>query len=220
MVYFYCRNFVDVLSGPTTVDSKRVKLTASSETQSPRKSFQELPDGLQSVLPTDYSYHLQTFEELPKGNYLGAPSVCFRAKFYVKLDTETAARQWLTRFEQTSHTTYRVLKGSKPAGSIIQFKTVKHCQHFRKYFPADKVPKQGGKSLRQKKTECPSRLTLRVYSKRPTVVQKLPLSDHLCEVDLTYDHDHVHNKKRENRVSNASIPCVEYMWRVMCLKCQ
>ena len=27
-------------------------------------------------------------------------------------------------------------------------------------------------------------------SKRPTVVQKLPLSDHLCEVDLTYDHDH------------------------------
>ena len=67
---------------------------------------------------------------------------------------------------------------------------MKHCQHFRKYFPAGKIPKQEEKSLRQKKTECPSRLTLRVYSKRPTVVQKLPLSDHLCEVDLTYDHDH------------------------------
>ena len=67
---------------------------------------------------------------------------------------------------------------------------MKHCQHFRKYFPKGKIPKRGEKGLRQKKTECPSRLTLRIYSKRPTVVQKLPVSDHLCEVDLIYDHDH------------------------------
>ena len=94
---------------------------------------------------------------------------------------------------------------------------MKHCQHFRKYFPAGKIPKQGEKSLRQKKTECPSRLTLRVYSKRPTVVQKLPLSDHLCEVDLTYDHDHpidsahalsfrdVHEKKQSTNVEQPIV---------------
>lgn len=29
---------------------------------------------------------------------------------------------------------------------------MKHCQHFRKYFPAGKIPKQEEKSLRQKKT--------------------------------------------------------------------
>ena len=154
------------------------------------QSFQQLPDDLQSVLPSDYSYHLHEFEELPKGDFLGAPSACFKTRFYIKVDTESAARQWLQKFEEKSRTTYCILKGCKPAGSIIVFKTVKHCQHFRKYFPKGKVAKRGDKSLRQKKTECPSRLTLRIYSKRPTVVQKLPMSDHLCEVDLIYDHDH------------------------------
>lgn len=170
--------------------SKRAKLTVPCQTLPIAKSFQQLPDGLQSVLPCDYSYHLQNFEELPKSNFLGAPSVCFKAKFYVKLDTEAAARQWLQKFEDKSRTTYRILKGCEPAGSIIVFKTVKHCQHFRKYFPKGNVPKRGAKSLRQKKTECPGRLTLRIYSQRPTIVKKLPTNDHLCEVDLIYDHSH------------------------------
>ena len=45
-------------------------------------------------------------------------------------------------------------------------------------------------SLRQKKTDCPSRLTLRVYCNRPRNLQKLPVSDHLCEVEITYNHNH------------------------------
>ena len=134
-------------SGETS--SKRPKI--STPPQPLLQSFQELPDHLQSVLPSDYSYHVETFEELPKSTFLGAPTACFKTKFYIKLDTEVAARQWLQKFEDKSHTTYRILKGSKPAGSIIVFKTVKHCQHFRKYFPKGKVPKRGEKSIRQKK---------------------------------------------------------------------
>ena len=114
----------------------------------------------------------------------------FETKFYIKLDTEVAARQWLQKFEDKSHTIYRILKGSKPAGSIIVFKTVKHCQHFRKYFPKGKVPKRGEKASDKKKYERSSRLTLRIYSQRSTVVRKLPMSDYLCEVDLIHDHDH------------------------------
>ena len=130
---------------------------------------------------------MQSYEELSKGDFVGAPSTCFQSKFYINVQTEDAAR--LTKFEQKTHTTYRILKGSKTLGSILLFKTVKHCQHFRKYDPAGKVPKRL-ESLRQKKTECPSQLILRVYSKRPTVVKKLPVPDHLCEVDIIYDHDH------------------------------
>ena len=160
----HCRSLTDK-SGEAS--SKRAKLSIPPQTLPAvhiAKSFQELPDELQSVLPSDYSYHLQTFEELQNSSFLGAPAACFKAKFYIKLDNEAAARQWLQKFEDKSHTTYRILKGSKPAGSIIVFKTVKHCQHFRKYFPKGKVPKRRENSLRQKKTECPSRLTLRIYS--------------------------------------------------------
>ena len=53
------------------------------------QSFQELPDHLQSVLPSDYYlYHVETFEELLKSTFLGAPTACFKTKFYIKLDTE------------------------------------------------------------------------------------------------------------------------------------
>lgn len=184
-IFIHIRSLTDK-SGE--ISSKRAKISTPSQTLA--QSFQEVPGDLQSILPSDYIYHVETFEELPKSTFLGAPSAFFKTKFYIKLDTEAAARQWLQKFEDKSHTTYRILKGSKPAGSIIVFKTVKHCQHFRKYFPKGRVPKRGEKTLRQKKTECPSRLTLCIYSRRPTVVRKLPVSDYLCEVDLIYDHDH------------------------------
>ena len=42
------------------------------------QSFQELPDHLQSVLPSDYFYHVETFGELLKRTFLGAPTACFK----------------------------------------------------------------------------------------------------------------------------------------------
>lgn len=154
------------------------------------KGLLNFPPDLQSLLPSDYSYHLELYEDMPKGNFLGAPAECFRAKFYIKLETEEAACNWIADFQQKTQTTYRILKGSKTAGSLIHFKTLRHCQHYRKYFPPGQVPKKGEMSLRQKKTDCPSRLTLRVYCNRPRNLQKLPVSDHLCEVEITYNHNH------------------------------
>ena len=149
-----------------------------------------LPKDLQSIIPSQYSYFLESFELLPKRNFLGAPLQCFKATFYVNVDSEAKARQWLAEFEQVSQSTYRILGGSKTTGSIIIYKTVRHCQHYRKYFPKDKTPKRGEDSLRQKKTDCPSRLTICVYCKRPNVLKKLPSNDHFCKVQIVYDHDH------------------------------
>ena len=153
------------------------------------KGLLDFPPDLQSLLPSDYSYHLEVYEDMPKGDFLGAPAECFRAKFYIKLETEEAACNWIADFQRTTQTTYRILKGSKTTGSLVCFKTVRHCQHYRKYFPLGQVPKKGDISLRQKKTDCPSRLTLRVYCNRPRNSQKLPVSDHLCEVEITYNHN-------------------------------
>ena len=44
--------------------------------------------------------------------------------------------------------------------------------------------------MSQKKTECPSRLTLHVYCNRLRNLLKLPVSDHLCEVEITNNHYH------------------------------
>ena len=145
-IFIHIRSLTDK-SGE--ISSKRAKISTPSQMLA--QSFQEVPDDLQSILPADYMYHIETFEELPKSTFLGARAAYFKTKFYIKLDNEAAARQWLQKFEDKSHTTYRILKGSKPAGSIITFKTVKHCQHFRKYFPKGRVPRRGEKSLRQKK---------------------------------------------------------------------
>ena len=66
---------------------------------------------------------------MPKGDFLGAPADCFRAKFFIKLETEEAACNWITDFQRTTQTTYRILKGCRTTQSLIRFKTVRHCQH-------------------------------------------------------------------------------------------
>jgi len=91
------------------------------------------------LLPCDYSYVLGTYEDVPKGDFIGAPAEYFKAKFCIKLESEEAACKWI---EQKSHTTYRILKGSKTKGGLILFKIVRHCQHYGKYFPAGQLPKK------------------------------------------------------------------------------
>ena len=192
-----CSRKSSLVSSSVVPDSKCLSQSASVTSFSTpatsvagTKGLLNFPPDLQSLLPSNYSYHLELYEDMPKGDFLGAPAECFRAKFYIKLETEEAASNWIADFQQTTQTTYRILKGSKTTGSLILFKTLRHCQHYRKYFPPGQVPKKGEMSLRQKKTDCPSRLTLRVYCNRPRNLQKLPVSDHLCEVEITYNHNH------------------------------
>ena len=49
------------------------------------------PPDLQSLLPCEYSYVLGTYEDMPKGDFIGAPVEYFKAKFYIKLESEEAA---------------------------------------------------------------------------------------------------------------------------------
>ena len=70
------------------------------------KGTLNLPTDLQSLLPRNYSYHLEVYENMPKGDFLGAPAECFRAMFYTKLENEEATCNWIADFQQTTQTTY------------------------------------------------------------------------------------------------------------------
>ena len=176
------------LSQSAGVTSLSVPTTSVAGT----KGLLNFPPDLRSLLPSDYSYHFEVYEDMPKCDFLGAPTECFKAKFYIKLETEEEACNWIADFQQATQTTYQILKGSKTTGRLVSFKTVRHCQHYRKYFPSGQVPKKSEMSLRQKKTDCPSRLTLHVYCNRLRNSRKLPASDHdhLCEVEIIYNHNH------------------------------
>ena len=96
--------------------------------------------------------------------------------------------QWLRMFQDKSFCTYRVTRGTKTTGSILIYKTVRHCQHFRKY-----VSRQGiknTKSIQQKKTQCLSTLTIKVYSERSIIKKRLQFPNHPCEIHLHYHHNH------------------------------
>ena len=73
IVHLYALRSLMVKSGET---SKQAKISTPPQPLS--QSFQELPDHLQSVLPSDYFYHVETFGELLKSIFLGAPTACFK----------------------------------------------------------------------------------------------------------------------------------------------
>lgn len=72
--------------------------------------------------------------------------------------------------------------------AILIYKTVRHCQHFRKYISRQGI--KNTKSIRQKKTQCSSTITIKVYSSRATIKKRLQFPNHPCEIQLRYHHNH------------------------------
>ena len=105
---------------------------------------------------------------------------------------ECAATEWLKAFENHTKTTYRVTRGSKFKGKRILYKTERHCQHKRKESkkPSKCTDKECLK-LRDKKTNCPSHLTLKLYSTKSSAVETHP-----CELILHWDHNHTINSAK------------------------
>ena len=147
-----------------------------------------IPSVLATILPKNYSYRLSTFQELEPETFCGASTQTYTTTLFCKITTEQEALEWLETFQTQSLSTYRVTRGTKTSGSILVYKSVRHCQHYRKF-----TPKQGIKfpnSTRQKKTQCPSTLTIKVYNQRPAISKRLPFPDHLCEINLSFNHNH------------------------------
>ena len=69
-------------------------------------------------------------------------------------------------------------------GSRVQYKTIRHCQHKRKN---SRRALKKSSSLRNKKTDCASHFTLKLYNPSSTTVK---YKTHPCEITLLWDHNH------------------------------
>ena len=103
---------------------------------------------------------------------------------------------------ESSYCTYRVSRGGhKSAGNCILCKHEMHCQHFRKPIQLQRAAvanaKKGKKSaciqVRERKTKCPSHLTISLQV--PTKKQKLSaehpyLLSHRAVLNINFIHNH------------------------------
>ena len=163
---------------------------------------------MQSVLPPDeeYTYVIQSHTVQETEQFAGAPAFSFSAIVRINLDSPEAVNVWLKKMMESSFCTYRVSRGGhKPAGKRILCKHEMHCQHFRKPLTpmqmqtaATAKSKKGKKPMcirvREKKTQCPSNLTISLQvptKKQKTSAEKHPyLLSHEAVLKFNFIHNH------------------------------
>ena len=142
-----------------------------------------LPPAVSALFPANYTYVFEDFTQLDSHR------VAFDTKFLVNVKTETEAKQWISKFEHITDTTYRITKGTKTIGKRILYKIVRHCQHKRK--KSNKPTKKDRTkdiTQRDKKTDCVATLVLRVHN-RSNSKSHICVS-HPCEIHLLWQHNH------------------------------
>ena len=145
-------------------------------------SQHQLPTLLMDVFPTSYKYIFKSFEAKASSN-INAPS--FSAVVHISnVRTEEQAIQWIKDLESHTSTTYRISRGNQCKGKRIVYKTDRHCQHTRKKL-SEKQKQCVKKRMtisRDKKTDCPTRFTLKVHANQAAQ----PPS----ELTLNWEHNH------------------------------
>ena len=146
--------------------------------------WDNLCESLQTVFPPDenYTYVIESFQSTPQECFDGAPPFSFSCQVRINVTNQDEALEWLGKMQEHSLTTYRITRTFKAGCSRVLYKTERHCQHFRKTL----TPKQNAASamaksknskkplsgeLRNKKTQCSSKLTLTIQI--PTKKQKI-----------------------------------------------
>ena len=158
----------------------------------------EIPHEIAYLFPDSYNYIVDQYTRHTPKSFLGAETQTFSLQAWINAEDQTKAVQWIDDFEKTSKTTYRITRGTQISGQRILFKTVRHCQHQQKKLTKTQLSKQCPpsdlkraliqKSIRNKKTSCPSTFILRLHPKISSTVAAHP--NHLCMIDLKYCHNH------------------------------
>lgn len=124
----------------------------------------------------------------------------FEATVRINISDKQQADKWLQDFMTRSKCTYRVTKTTNPAMKRVLAKYVMHCQHFRKALTPKQVQakfhaatnrkkKPLVSGIRNKKTNCPSRLTLTI-NVPPKAKTNPYLSSHMGLLKLDFCHNH------------------------------
>ena len=166
------------------------------------KQWGELDHTLQSVLPPDYTYLVEHYQELPKSSFSGTPKVCFQAHFRVNLQNEEQVKHWLHALQSHSKCTYRVTHTYKPL--------LKHVKYKVDILPAlsEEANRQTSSSSKMFQTKTPQSCVQHEMEKNTMSFQtfhynsspfqnaakEVPrgckLAQHQAVINLTFDRNH------------------------------
>ena len=143
----------------------------------------DLPPLLSDVLPPSYTYIFHNLSLSSNETFVSCVTI--------NILDECGVKTWLDEFHNHNNTTYRVTRGSRFQGKRVLYKTERHCQHKRKESNGKSKSEKKCLKLRNKKTNCPSTLILKLYNSRYAVT-----GSHPCELVLHWEHNHTTNSAK------------------------
>ncbi|XP_071490825.1 uncharacterized protein [Diadema antillarum] len=139
-----------------------------------------IPSPLLEILPEKYTYFVSDYQAQGTG---------FTASVKVGAQDEDAARQWLVDFQQSSKTTWRVMRTCPMAGKYVLSKKIYRCHH------GQQRKAKEGTTRHSKDTGCCAKLTISVRRSVPSSGRKSRNSDPHLEVlptlvTISWEHNH------------------------------
>ena len=168
-------------------------------------TWDKLNNKMKAILPctsrngsTIYTYVIEKYEDLTQEAFSGAAEECFNAEFRVNLCSEEDFNHWLAAFSESSQCTYRKTRTYNPSLKRVLFKLDMHCHHYRKQLTAKQLSAKSKKpiakqtivsGLRDKKTNCPSRISVTLFVTNNKATTSLQCS-HPTYIKFLFKHDH------------------------------
>lgn len=175
-------------------------------TSKPRVQQSDLPLHVRIILPPNYTYKLQEYEDQEKEYFTGAPKEAFKAVFSIcNVTSAEQVKTWVSELASTSNIKYVTQGGYRRKGVKVLLSKWYICQCQRKKLTKKQQEaknrtlkkrqvKLGTNSqnvdaelhllstARDKKTGCPSKMSIKL----------LPINaiDNVCHVQLWWTHNH------------------------------
>ena len=179
--------------------------TGNSQSSISKMKSSTLPAEVAAVLPPAYKYNILKMEHIETECFVGSPKDAFILSFTIAdIINKDDVLKWKKAFSEFSNLKYNVRQGSKRKGKTVSFSQWYICQCERKKLTKkqedakSKVQERRNKAignknndtkefhllsnLRNKKTNCPSKMSIKLFTKRS--------ANEMCEVKLFWNHNH------------------------------
>ncbi|CAG8826139.1 16576_t:CDS:1, partial [Cetraspora pellucida] len=163
----------------------RLKSRTDTTSRPTPRTYDQLPQYLQLVLPDNYTYIIKSYKEIEPEKFEGAPPAAFDSTFYVNIASTEAIEEWRAAFHNKTGTIFRITRADKVKGIKVIYHKDFHCRHADiaaiKYMQKTYAQKAGQRRSRNTNCQCLAKIRLEK--------SRLNLS-HPCEIHLLYNHNH------------------------------
>ncbi|CAG8500225.1 1364_t:CDS:2 [Dentiscutata erythropus] len=163
----------------------RLKSRTDTTSRPTPRTYDQLPQYLQQVLPDNYTYIIKSYKEIDLEKIEGAPTAAFDSTFYVNIASTEAIEEWRSAFHNKTGTVFRITRADKVKGIKVIYHKDFHCRHADiaaiKYMQKTYAQKAGQRRSRNTNCQCLAKIRLEK--------SRLNLS-HPCEIHLLYNHNH------------------------------